>query len=163
MSAPPDSPSQTDAPPELEWRVCLATRQPARAVATVLVVLAAAGWAWYLFGSPVAAGVTAGLLLGAVGDFLFPVRYRLTAEGAEARGLFSWRRIAWTEVKRVYVAEQEIKLSPLAHAGPRESFRGVVLRCAANREAVLDAVRQLRAACARPDLPDAPSGSRPDA
>jgi hypothetical protein len=106
-----------------------------------------------VFRHPIPALVAAALLALALGDFLFPVRYRLSAAGAEARGVGHWRRIAWEEVKRVYVGEEEVKLSPLAHGGPREPFRGVLLRCQGNREAVLAAVRQFRDAAAR-DRPD---------
>ena len=128
----------------LEWRVHLARRQPGRAVLAVLVALAAAAWAGLLFQSLAAAVVTFAVLVGAVGDFLFPLTFRLSREGAEARGPFSWRRILWADVKRVYAGEGEVKLSPLEHGGRREAFRGVLLRCADNQEAVLAAVRDCR-------------------
>ena len=132
----------------LEWRVYLARRQPARATVAVGVILGVAAWGYVAFGSLLPGLAGAALLLGAVGEFLFPVTYRLSPEYAEARGPLSWRRIAWKEVKRVYAGDGEIKLSPLAHPGPREAFRGVLLRCEANQEAVLAAVKQFRDAAA---------------
>src|SRR5687768_281835 len=117
----------------LEWSVWLAKRHPARAAGARLLALAVGGLAAYVFRSPVAAAVTVALLLGAVGEFLLPVAYRLTAEGAEARNFCYWRKIAWTEVKRVAVGEEGIKLSPLTCDSPREAFRGVLLRFAGNR------------------------------
>lgn len=128
----------------LEWSVWLAKRDPVRAAGTVLLALAAGGLAAYVFRSPVAAVVAAALLLGAVGEFLLPVEYRLTAEGAEARNLCYWRKIAWTEVKRVALGEEGIKLSPLACDSPREAFRGVLLRFAGNRQDVIAAVQRFR-------------------
>lgn len=113
-------------------------------------------WAIYFFRSPLGFVMAAGLLTAAVSEFLFPVRYRLTSEYAEARGPLHWRRIAWGEVKRVYVGKEEIKLSPLKHGGPREAFRGVVLRVAGDPEPVLAAVRSFREA-ARAQEPDAPA------
>jgi hypothetical protein len=138
----------------MEWRVHLARRRPGRAVLVLALALAVGALALFLFRHVASALLAVGLLVAAVGEFLFPLAHRLTREGAEVRGPFYWRRIAWTEVKRVHVGEEEVKLSPLAHGGPREAFRGVVLRCEGNRDEVLAAVRQLRDAAAR-DRPDA--------
>lgn len=132
----------------LEWRVFPARRQPGRAVAVVAVALAAGAWAYVLLGSLLLAAVAAGLLLASVGEFLFPVVYRLTPEQAEARNPFAWRRIAWAQVRRVALAEDAILLSPLAEPSRRDAFRGVLLRCAANRQEVLTAVRRYRDAAA---------------
>lgn len=129
-----------------EWTVHLAAQQPGRAAATTAVIVLAAGWASILFGHPVWSVVTAGLLVGATSEFLFPVRYRLTATFAEARGPLHWRRIAWPDVKRVYVGKAEVKLSPLRFGGPREAFRGVVLRTDGAPDALLERIRELRAA-----------------
>jgi hypothetical protein len=83
-----------------------------------------------------------------VAEFLLPTRYRLAPTAAEARNLFFWRRIEWREVKRVYLAQEEIKLSPLLRPGRQEAFRGVLLRCEANQERVLEAIRKFRDAAA---------------
>lgn len=139
-----------DAPETLEWRVHLAARQPGRAVLAVALAVVVGAWALYLFGSPGTAVAATGLLIGAIGEFLFPVTYRLTPEGAEARNPFYWRKIAWGEVRRVYSGPEAVKLSPLPYGGPREAFRGVVLRCEENREAVLAAVERYRDAAAAP-------------
>jgi hypothetical protein len=141
------------AAPALEWRVHLAARQPGRSAGALLAVVLAGVSAFILFQHAASALLAAGLILAAVGEFLFPVTYRLTAEGAEARGPLHWRRIAWTEVKRVYTHEEEVKLSPLAHGGPREPFRGVLLRCNGNRDEVLAAIRTFREAARPPEHP----------
>jgi hypothetical protein len=132
----------------LEWQVCLARRQPARAATVVGVALATAAWAFVLFHSLLPAVTAAGLLVAAVGEFLFPISYRLTPQGAEARNPFCWRRMSWVDVKQVYVEGEAVKLSPLASGGGQEAFRGVLLRCEANRETVLAAVQRYRDAAA---------------
>lgn len=137
---------------ELTWTVHLAARQPGRAVLVAAVILLTGAWAGYTFQSPIGFLMGAGLLTAAVSEFLLPVRYRLTAEYAEARGPLYWRRLEWAEVKRVYVGKQEIKLSPLRHGGPREAFRGVVLRTQDDPEPVLRAVRRFRQARETPDV-----------
>src|SRR5688572_13193033 len=93
------------APASLEWRVWLARRQPGRAAAVIGIVALVVAAGLSLFRSPLMALAGAALLMGAVGEFLFPTRYRLTAAGAEVRNLVFWRRLAWTEVKRVYAGE----------------------------------------------------------
>lgn len=146
----------SEAPTDVsQWTVHLAARSPSRAVGVALVIGLAAGWAAFLFANPLAFLATAGLLIGAASEFLFPVRYRLTAEFAEARGPLYWRRLEWREVKRVYVGNGEIKLSPLKHGGPREAFRGVVLRFEGDPDRLRTAIRQYREAAAENDASDA--------
>jgi hypothetical protein len=127
-----------------EWRVHLARRHPGRAAGAVGLALGAGAAAYVSFGALAPALVSGGLVLAAAGEFLFPTTYRLTAEWAEVRNPFGWRRIAWKEVKRVHSGKEEIKLSPLAHAGRREAFRGVLLRCEGNQPAVLEAIDRFR-------------------
>jgi hypothetical protein len=149
----------------LAWRVHLAARHPRRTGLLVTIIVLASAWAVVVFGHPVALAVTAALLTLATSEYLFPQRFVFTEEYAEARGPLFWRRVPWKEVKRVYVGKGEIKLSPLKYGGPREAFRGVVLRLQDNDETVLAEVRRLReAAGAAPEdgspNPDAAPGSR---
>ena len=152
--SPPESPVTADrsgAPTEetlLEWRIHLAAREPGRAALVWLIVAAAGGWAVFLFQHVVPGLITALLLTGAAGEYLLPVTYRLTTAAAEARNPLMWRRIAWSDVRRVHATGNAVKLSPLKYGGRREAFRGVLLRCPENRPAVLDAIRSR---C--PDLP----------
>ena len=138
------TPGPGDSPCEVEWEVWLARRQPVRALVVLGVILLAAAGALLLFRTALAPVATVMVLAGAVAEFLLPTRYRLAATGAEARNLLFWRRIEWREVKRVYSGKEEIKLSPLPNGGPREAFRGVVLRCERNRELVLETIRKFR-------------------
>lgn len=131
-------------PAVLEWEVWLARRRPGPAAAVVAAAGGAAAVAYLLLDNLAMPLLTLAVLAGATGEFLFPTRYRLSAAGAEARNFVFWRRIEWTQVRRVLVGEEEVKLSPLPRGGRREAFRGVLLRCEGNREAVLAAVRTFR-------------------
>lgn len=135
-----------DPPAEYAWRVHLARREPGRALAVGAILLAVVAWTTWAYRNPLLPAAAAFLLLGAVGEFLFPTRYRLTLEAAEVRNPFYWRRIAWKEVKRVGVGEHAIRLSPLRYPSPRDTFRGVLLRWDGNREEVLERIRQFREA-----------------
>jgi hypothetical protein len=136
----------------VEWTVHLARDEPARAALVLLTALFAAALCFHLFGSLLFALFTAAALVAATAEFLFPIRYRLTAEAAEMRNLHNWRRIDWREVKKAYLLEDGVKLSPLAARTRLEPFRGVFLRFgpeAESKERILEAVRSYRDAAGR--------------
>lgn len=140
----PDESIRDSLPEPFEWQVHLARSEPWRAVVVIGFILAVGVTGLLIFHSALSALLASGLLLAATSEFLLPVNYRLTAEGAEVRNLFTWRQIRWQDIKRIYLGPGEIKLSPLAHGGPREAFRGVLLRCGENQLAVQAAVEEYR-------------------
>jgi len=75
-------------------------------------------------------------------DWLLPVKYRLTTRGASYNNVVFRKRIAWEEVRSVYVAESGLKLSPFSRRTRLDAFRGLVLRFAGNREAVIRIVKE---------------------
>lgn len=127
----------------LSWTVHLARAHPTRS-ALSLVLCALACSAGYAAIGPAGALVTAIVLLGSLADFLFPVRYVLTENGASCKMLFKAAEIQWTAVKRCYVDDLGLKISPLGRRSRLEAFRGVYLRFAGNRDEVIAAVRALR-------------------
>lgn len=110
-----------------EWTVHLARQQPMKAVIAGLLVSAsiAFGWVWV---HPMVAFLLGLFLLHAVGEFFFPVRYRITKEGAEAVGFLHWRKIDWERVRRVTLLPDGIQLSPLVKPSKLDAFRGLFLR-----------------------------------
>jgi hypothetical protein len=82
--------------------------------------------------------LAAGLLLAAISDFLFPIRYRMTEEGMEARGLVMRRRMGWSQVKRVVRDELGVKLTPLARPSRLEAYRGIYCWFAENADEVME-------------------------
>ena len=104
-----------------------------------------------VFHNPLLALLPALALLGSLSEFLFPIHYRLTRRGAQARqGPATWQ-IDWRDVRHAYLAPDGIKLSPLPRPQPHlEPLRGVFLRFGDDGEAVLAVVRRLREE-ARPD------------
>ncbi len=110
----------------MEWTVHLAPRYPFKAALTicVIVVTFAFGWVW---ANPLIAIAAGAFLLGAVSEFLFPVRYRLTAEGAEAVGFLFRRFVPWHQVHRLVLLANGIRLSPFRFSSPLEPFRSLTL------------------------------------
>jgi len=126
--------------PVLEWTVSLASEQPEK-VAAVLAAAAFAGLVgFFVAGSMVLAIIGPAVVLGATSEFLLPVRYRITEEGASARWGINLTKIAWKDVKRVRADVHGLKLSPLEKPSRLEAFRGVYLRFGDRKQEVEQAV-----------------------
>ena len=83
-------------------------------------------------------GVLAGALLTAsIGDFLFPLRFHLTEDGVEARGLLTRRRMLWSRVRSVRRDRLGVKLSPLARRSRLEAYRGIYVWFEGNADEVM--------------------------
>jgi hypothetical protein len=127
----------------LKWKVHLARQHPTK-LAGVLMVVAMTGLCaclWY--GSIIPAAIMAFALSGALTDFLLPITYTFTSEKAFATTPLSIRVIAWKDVKRVYMDDDGIKLSPLDRRTRLEAYRGVYVRFGDRRDEVLEAARRL--------------------
>lgn len=127
----------------LRWKVHLAARQPAK-LAVVLGTVAVTGVSaclWY--GSVLPGAVMAFILVGALSDFLLPVTYTFTSKKASGTTPLGLRVISWKDVKRVYIDDDGIKLSPLDRQTRLESYRGVYVRFGDRREEILEAARRL--------------------
>jgi len=128
----------------LTWTLHLARKHPAK-LALCIGTGAFAIAAGFIGLGPLGAAAVAVVMLGAASDFLFPVRFEITSEGAVCKTLLKSSRIAWDQVSRCYLDDEGVKLSPLDRASRLEAFRGVYLRFAGNREQVIEAVKRMRA------------------
>lgn len=127
----------------LSWTVHLARQHPCKLVCSLgLVALAACAGFWVigLLGS--LAVIT--VMTASLADFLFPVRFELTPDGAACKMLFKSAQINWSCVRRCYLDDSGVKLSPLAGVSRLEAFRGVYLRFNGNQQQVISAVKTLR-------------------
>lgn len=143
----PGESGASPAGPAVEWQVHLARSRPGRAIWVLVAAFVSAALCFFLFHNWLYAGFCVVAILSATTEFLFPIRYRLDSEGAEMRNLHNWRRIAWSEVKKAYLLEDGVKLSPLGLKTRLEQFRGVFLRfgpAPGTQEEVVAAVRRFR-------------------
>jgi len=101
----------TDTALPFTWRVHLAARQPAKAAAAVLFIAATVALAYLGFRNWVFCVAAALMLVGSIGDFLFPVSYRLDGEGAHAHWLSGAVSLKWSRVRRCYQDPEGVKLS----------------------------------------------------
>ncbi|MGI4792095.1 MAG: hypothetical protein ACRYFS_25005 [Janthinobacterium lividum] len=130
----------------LSWSVHLSARDPKRPVQIGVVLLAVFMLSVWLFHSFWLSLLPVLALLFSVSEYVFPVRYTLTAQSASARHGVTSLEIRWTDVRHAYLTDDGIKLSPLTTKNSRfEPLRGVFLRFDdQNREAVIASVRRLR-------------------
>ena len=86
-----------------EWTVQLARRQPAKLVGVLAGVAGASALGWMTFDSWIGGVIGGGLVFSAVAEFVLPIRYRLTHEGAFCSYGLARLAIPWSSVKRVIV------------------------------------------------------------
>lgn len=130
--------------PTLEWTVHLASEEPAKAAAVVVVAFGAGVVSALVFGNPIAFLVGFLAILGSTAEFLLPVRYRLDARGARRKVGWSLTQIEWKDVRRVIEGTDGVKLSPLERSSGLAPFRGVYLRFGSRQREVLDLIAYWR-------------------
>ena len=125
----------------------LSAGQPQRQAQIGLVLLAVFVLGMALFRSFWLSLLPMLALLFSLSEYVFPIRYTLTAQSASARCGLSVLEIRWADVRHAYLADDGIKLSPLTAKNSRfEGLRGVFLRFGGdNQDEVIDAVRRFRA------------------
>lgn len=135
----------TPAQPIMSWTVHLARQYPARTAVSVVFIVVATTIGCIAVG-PYVAALVGVALIASLSDFLFPVRYLVAPDKVSCRMLLKSAEIRWEDVKRCYLDDQGVKLSPLDRVSRLEAFRGVYLRFAGNESEVIEAVKSLRPA-----------------
>lgn len=139
--APPSAPGGSVI---LSWTVHLAREYPTKFACSLAITFFAATIGYWAIGLLGAAAVAV-VMFGSLADFLFPVRYEITTEGAACKMLLKSAQIRWGSVRHCYLDDFGVKLSPLAYRSRLEAFRGVYLRFGGNQEQVVEAVKSARA------------------
>ena len=129
--------------PVMSWTVHLARRQPAKTLICVAFIAAVSAGGYFAI-SPYAAALVCAALAASLSDFLFPIRFIIWEDRVGCRMLLKSAEIKWTKVKRCYLDDYGVKLSPLGRASRLEAFRGVYLRFANNENEVIETVKALR-------------------
>ncbi|CEK16059.1 hypothetical protein [Chthonomonas calidirosea] len=127
------------------WQVHLLRCQPSKLPFVGAVVLLGVLSAWVLFGQLLLVLLALVLLCKAAGEYLFPLTYRLDADGVWVSGFLLRQGLRWQEAKRLVSEGNGLYISPFANPSPLERFRGLHLRFADNgsvgdRSTVLDAL-----------------------
>jgi len=132
------------AEPILAWKVHLLRESPAKVLLIAPLVAASLLACYLMFRSPLLLAVTVFLLISSLADYLFPVRYEINERGASVRTLLGRTFIEWERVRKYYLDDHGIKLSPLKKPGRLEAYRGVYLRFGSNRDRIIEVVRRMQ-------------------
>lgn len=138
------SPAAVDAEPMLIWKVHLVREEPRKLLLILPVVVFSLFVCYLIFRSPLPLVAVLFLYLSSLADYLFPVSYKIDTKGVTVRTLLGRSSIEWNRVKKYYLDEYGIKLSPLKKAGRLEAYRGVYLRFGGRRDEVIEAVKRMR-------------------
>jgi len=111
-----------------EWRVHLLLKNPNRSAAAILMLAIALVLIYLAFRSPWLTILGGIILVGSLSDWFFPIRYRLTTDAASYKNLVFRKRIAWDDVRSVYLSDFGMKLSPFAGRSRLEPFRALIIR-----------------------------------
>ncbi len=129
----------------LQWRVHLAKEEPTKLIVVIAITVITGLLSLIWFGGNIFPFIMIGsAFLGMLSDYLLPVTFTITTTHVSHHTLVSKRIMAWKDVKRVYLDDYGVKLSPLGRQTRLEAYRGVYLRFVDNEEEVLDAVKRLR-------------------
>lgn len=139
------------AAPVLAWKVHLIRENPAKVLLIAPVVVMSLLVCYIFTHSPIFMAVTLALLASSLADFLFPIRYEMSEQGASSRTLLGRTFVEWDRVKKYYLDDHGIKLSTLPRPGRLEAYRGLYLRFGGNQDEVIEAVRRMRDAARSQD------------
>ena len=111
-----------------------------------LVAAVVCGAMWLVMetlGSAWLAALAALLLLASVSAFLVPTHYVLDDDGVEQRRLWTTRRRAWRDLRRVQIGPGAALVSPFARATWMDRTRGILLYLdGADRDRVIAVLRE---------------------
>ncbi len=132
--------------PVLEWRVHLLRQQPEYAVRAAVVIVLGGLIAAVLLNSAWFGALAILMLWMATREYWLPLRYRIDADGASLRYFGAVYLIPWDRVAYCMVDAVGVKLSSAPPQSRLQPFRGVYLRYADNRDAVMKAIDHWRSA-----------------
>mgnify|MGYP006972338587 CR=1 FL=1 len=132
------------AEPILTWKVHLLREQPSKLLLVIPAAALSLVASCVLFQTFTLGLIVLFLIMASLAEYLFPIRYQLDERGASARTLTSLTRIEWRRVKKYYLDDHGIKLSPLSRQTRLEAYRGVYLRFGDRRDEIIRAVKEIR-------------------
>lgn len=129
---------------EFVWKVHMLSSEPSKLLLILPVVILSGVICYFIFKSILYLAVMLILYIIALSDYIFPIKYITTNETASARTVFSFSAIKWADVKKYYIDQFGIKLSPFNNRTKLEAYRGVYLRFGKYKDQVVDVVKRMR-------------------
>lgn len=127
-----------------EWTVHLFKKEKKyRSILAIAAVATALAGGAYVVGEPIYVAVYALILFFTLGEFFFPVKYRVTDRGVYSLSCVGPRFMPWEKVRRLYKNDIGVKLSIFEYPSPMESFRGMLVRPGEEPEEKIFIIREL--------------------
>ncbi len=82
------------------------------------------------------------VMLVSLSSFFFPVTFTLDQESVTVESAFTTKRRKWEEFKSFWVDNHGVLLSPFEKRSRLESFRGLYIRFADNRDEVVEFIQR---------------------
>ncbi len=130
--------------PVLEWRVHLLRQRPEYAGRAITMILLGGLVAGALLQSLWLGVLATAMLWMATREYWLPLKFRIDAEGASLRYFGASYQITWDRVAYCMMDTDGVKLSSAPPRSCLQPFRGVYLRYADNRDAVMRAIEYWR-------------------
>lgn len=128
---------------EVRWTAHPARRRPQDVFLVAAVVLVSAWAVLVALESPYLALLATVILVVSVAPFLLPTHYRLDDDGVEERRLWTRKRRAWTDLRRLQIGPGAALVSPFARPSFLDRHRGLLLYLdGADRERVVAVLRE---------------------
>jgi hypothetical protein len=136
--------TETTAEPEtvlLSWVSHPARNRPLVTALVALFLVLLVFIVYSLTASIFFSGVAALILWGSLSQFFLPTRFTLTDKGVRVK--YTVNKVAkdWNTLRSYYVDKHGVLLSPFVRPSRLESFRGVYVRFADNKDQILDVVK----------------------
>lgn len=125
----------------LSWTVWPAGERPLRS-AVLIIFLIAVAWAISSWFGAVWILLAMVILLGSLASYFFPTLYRLGPESVSARGLLSRKKRAWSGLRKYYVGNNGVHLSPYSRPSRLENFRSIYLPFGGKQEEIMHFIRE---------------------
>jgi hypothetical protein len=112
---------------EVRWTTHPARRRPQDVFLVAAVVLVSSWAVLVALESAFLAVLAMVILLVSVAPFLVPTHYCLDDDGVEERRLWTRKRRAWAELRRLQVGRGAALVSPFARPSWADRYRGLIL------------------------------------
>lgn len=135
------APAPAATPGQLAWRSFPLRDDWPRSLLLVAIIAGVSVGIGFSFESAGWGALSLLVLCAALARYLLPTRYVLDDAGVSVAFLGAPRVRPWSDFRAFYPHRDGVHLSPFSRPSPLDPFRGVFLRFAGNREAVVAFVR----------------------
>jgi len=126
---------------QLSWVSHPAADNLKRTFLVIIFLMAIFGGIYLTTESVVLTIVAVLIMAGSMSSFFTQTKYGLNEAGIEIKTLSGRRRFDWGRFRSYYPDKNGVLLSPFVRPSRLENFRGVYIRFAGNREAVVEFIK----------------------